>query len=57
MKRVKPQTKRRVAGIVALLLVIAMVLSSVSVIFIDGASAGAYIELIGGIAVWKNYKS
>lgn len=37
MLRIKPQTKRRIAGIVAFLLAIALVLSSVSVLFVDGA--------------------
>ncbi len=37
MKRMKPETKRRIAGIVAILLIAAMVLSSVSVLFIDAA--------------------
>ncbi len=51
MKRVKTQTKRKVAAIVALLLAIAMILSSVSVIFFDGATSGAAIELAGGMTV------
>ncbi len=37
MKRMKPETKRKVAGFVAVLLIAAMVLSSVSVLFIDAA--------------------
>lgn len=51
MIKIKPQTKRRVAGVVAFLLVIAMILSSVSVIFVDGATLGSAIELMGGISV------
>ncbi len=50
MKKVKPQTKRKVAGVVAFLLAVAMVLSSVSFLFVDGAY-GANIETIGGKAL------
>lgn len=35
MKRIKPEIKRKIAGIVALLLVAALVLGSVSVFFVQ----------------------
>lgn len=35
MKRMKPEVKRRLAGIIALLLIAALVLGSVSVFFIQ----------------------
>lgn len=37
MRRMKPETKRKIAGFVAILLIAAMVLSSVSILFIDAA--------------------
>lgn len=45
MKRMKPETKRKLAGIVAILLIAAMVLSSASVLFIDGAEINEYPEV------------
>ncbi len=44
MKRMKPATKRKMAGIVAILLIAAMVLSSASVLFVDGAEITGYTE-------------
>jgi hypothetical protein len=48
MIRIKPKTKRTVAGIVAILLAVAMLLSSVSVLFIEGAGAAEINCLNGG---------
>lgn len=49
MIRINTKTKRKVAGIVALLLAVAMILSSVSVIFIDGAVTEGTAQQTGGI--------
>ena len=44
MKRMKTETKRKLAGIVAILLIAAMVLSSASVLFVDGAEINSCTE-------------
>lgn len=48
MLRIKPQTKRKIAGIVAFLLALILVLSSFSVLFVGNSSQSSAIETTGG---------
>ena len=48
IRRMKPETKRKVAGIVALILALIMILSSVSVIFVGMAGSESAEAVING---------
>lgn len=52
MKRVKPEVKRKIAGIVAILLILTIIFSSISVLFIDGVSASEIsASIMGGMFI------